>query len=65
MKKLFLLLSVGLWLSMEAIGQPLMKTHVETGDVEATANGADLAIYKAIPYAAPPVGNLIIDNGEF
>ena len=37
---------------------PLMKTHVETGDVEATPGGNDLAIYKAIPYAAPPVGNL-------
>ena len=37
---------------------PLMKTHVETGDVEATPGGDDLAIYKAIPYAAPPVGKL-------
>jgi para-nitrobenzyl esterase len=38
-------------------GQPLLKTHVETGDVEGIADG-DLAIYRAIPYAAPPVGDL-------
>ena len=39
-------------------GQPLLKTHVETGDVEGTPDGTDLAVYKAIPYAAPPVGDL-------
>ena len=39
-------------------GQPLLKTHVETGDVEGTPEGTDLAVYKAIPYAAPPVGDL-------
>ncbi|MBO4785927.1 MAG: carboxylesterase family protein, partial [Prevotella sp.] len=44
--------------AMTAQGQPLMRTHVETGDVEGTADGQDLAIYKAIPYAAPPVGDL-------
>ena len=38
--------------------QPLVKTHIETGDVEGVLDGKDLAIYKAIPYAAPPVGNL-------
>ena len=38
--------------------QPLLKTHVETGDVEGTPDGTDLAVYKAIPYAAPPVGAL-------
>ena len=37
--------------------QPLLRTHVETGDVEGVADGS-LAVYKAIPYAAPPVGNL-------
>ena len=59
MKKLFLLLLTGLWMAAaDSYAQPLMKTHVETGDVEATADGADLAIYKAIPYAAPPVGEL-------
>ena len=59
MKKLFLLLLTGLWMAAaDSYAQPLMKTHVETGDVEATADGADLAIYKAIPYAAPPVGDL-------
>lgn len=36
---------------------PLTKTHVETGDIEGIAEGT-LAIYKAIPYAAPPVGDL-------
>ena len=39
-------------------GQPLLRTHVETGDVEGVPDGKDLAIYKAIPYAAPPVGEL-------
>ena len=38
--------------------QPLLKTHVETGDLEATPDGTDLAVYKAIPYAAAPVGDL-------
>ena len=37
--------------------QPLLKTHVETGDVEGVLEGG-LAVYKAIPYAAPPVGSL-------
>ena len=37
---------------------PLLKTHVETGDIEGVLDGNDLAIYKAIPYAAPPVGDL-------
>ena len=37
--------------------QPLLKTHVETGDIEGIPDGT-LAVYKAIPYAAPPVGNL-------
>ena len=37
--------------------QPLLKTHVETGDVEGVLDG-QLAVYKAIPYAAPPVGDL-------
>ena len=37
--------------------QPLLKTHVETGDIEGVLDG-QLAVYKAIPYAAPPVGNL-------
>ena len=38
--------------------QPLLKTHVETGDVEGILDGTDLAVYKAIPFAAPPVGDL-------
>ena len=37
--------------------QPLLRTHVETGDVEGILDGT-LAVYKAIPYAAPPVGDL-------
>ena len=43
--------------AMNAQEQPLLKTHVETGDVEGVLDGT-LAVYKAIPYAAPPVGNL-------
>ena len=37
--------------------QPLLRTCVETGELEGVADGS-LAVYKAIPYAAPPVGNL-------
>jgi len=56
-KKLFLLVFGLLGLVADMQGQPLLKTHVETGDVEGVAD-AGLALYKAIPYAAPPVGNL-------
>ncbi len=44
-------------LAADVQGQPLLKTHVETGDVEGILDG-QLAVYKAIPYAAPPVGEL-------
>ncbi|MBR6980464.1 MAG: carboxylesterase family protein [Prevotella sp.] len=58
MKRIFLLFVTGLLCLATVKGQPLMRTHVETGDLEAVMNGSDLAIYKAIPYAAPPVGEL-------
>ena len=48
----------GLMAAVAVEAQPLLKTHVETGDLEATPDGTDLAVYKAIPYAAPPVGDL-------
>ena len=57
MKKLLSTLLFAL-VAMGAAAQPLLKTHVETGDVEGTPDGTDLAVYKAIPYAAPPVGDL-------
>ena len=44
-------------ISATAQTQPLLKTHVETGDLEGILDG-NLAVYKAIPYAAPPVGDL-------
>ena len=44
-------------LVMTGQAQPLLKTHVETGDVEGDLEGS-VAVYKAIPYAAPPVGDL-------
>ena len=56
MKKYLFIVVFGL-LGLAAQGQPLLKTHVETGDVVGVADGS-LAIYKAIPYAAPPVGDL-------
>ena len=37
--------------------KPLQRTHVETGDVAGVLESG-LAVYKAIPYAAPPVGDL-------
>ena len=58
MKKCLYVLVIGLLaLASEVQGQPLLKTHVETGDVEGITDG-DLAVYRAIPYAAPPVGDL-------
>ena len=56
-KYLFLLVFGLLGLATDMQGQPLLKTHVETGDVEGVIDES-LAVYKAIPYAAPPVGNL-------
>ena len=38
-----LLLCVGIVMSS---AQPLLKTHVETGDVEGTLDGKDLAVFK-------------------
>ena len=35
----------------------ILRTHVETGDVQGVVDEG-LAVYKAIPYAAPPVGDL-------
>ena len=58
MKKQVLLVVCGLMAMVAAGAQPLLRTHVETGDVEGTPDGTDLAVYKAIPYAAPPVGDL-------
>ena len=59
MKRLFstLLVVFAVFTAMNAQESPLLKTHVETGDVEGILDGS-LAVYKAIPYAAPPVGNL-------
>ena len=59
MKRLLSTLFVcfAIFMAMNAQKQPLLKTHVETGDVEGVLDGT-LAVYKAIPYAAPPVGEL-------
>ena len=56
-KKLFITVC-GLMGVMTALAQPLLKTHVETGDLEGVLEGNDLACYYAIPFAAPPVGDL-------
>ena len=57
MKKKLFIAVCGLLGAMTLQAQPLLKTHVETGDVEGVLEG-DLAVYKAIPFAAPPVGDL-------
>jgi para-nitrobenzyl esterase len=58
MKKVLLIVAfVLLGMTSAVQSQPLLKTHVETGNVEGIADG-ELAIYRAIPYAAPPVGDL-------
>lgn len=58
MKKKLFIAVCGLLVVVAAQAQPLLKTHVETGDVEGVLDGTDLAVYKAIPFAAPPVGEL-------
>ena len=59
MKKLFttILMLCACMMATDTVAQPLLKTHVETGDLEGLPDG-QLAVYKAIPYAAPPVGDL-------
>ena len=58
MKKKTIITTLLVLVCMMGQAQPLLKTHVETGDIEGVLNGTDLAVYKAIPYAAPPVGDL-------
>ena len=58
MKKKLLFVICGVLGVMTVQAQPLLKTHVETGDVEGVLEGNDLACYYAIPFAAPPVGDL-------
>lgn len=59
MKKQKLFMTVcGLFCMTILQAQPLLKTHVETGDIEGVLEGGDLACYYAVPFAAPPVGDL-------
>ena len=58
MKTRRLLIIIGLLTASMIQAQPLLRTHVETGELEGVPDDMGLAIYKAIPYAAPPVGNL-------
>ena len=48
----------GLVCTLLSQAQPLLKTHVEMGDLEGVLEGNDLACYYAIPFAATPVGDL-------
>ena len=57
MKKQLLIVVCGLLGVVAVQAQPLLKTHVETGDVEGILDD-NVAVYKAIPFAAPPVGDL-------
>ena len=52
-----ILMVCAMMMATDVMGQPILKTHVETGDLEGILDG-QLAVYKAIPYAAPPVGDL-------
>ena len=58
MKEKLLFVICGLLAMITIQAQPLLKTHVETGDLEGVLEGNDLACYYAIPFAAPPVGDL-------
>jgi para-nitrobenzyl esterase len=57
LSKVFVLAVCVVLSTAAAQGQALLKTHVETGDVAGVLDG-QLAVYKDIPYAAPPVGDL-------
>jgi len=52
-----LLLFCGIMSASNLLAQPIVKTHVETGDIEGVLENG-LGVFKAIPYAAPPVGDL-------
>jgi para-nitrobenzyl esterase len=58
MKQKLFMMVCGLLTAMTVGAQPLLKTHVETGDVEGVLEDGGIACYYAIPYAAPPVGDL-------
>ena len=56
--RLAIVLTLGaLMMAHSVLGQPLLRTHVETGELEGIPDG-ELVVFKAIPYAAPPVGEL-------
>ena len=52
-----LLLFCGIMSASNLLAQPIVKTHVEPGDIEGVHENG-LGVFKAIPYAAPPVGDL-------
>ena len=56
MKKLFAILAVGAMLALPAHAQ-IVRTTVAQGDIEGEQHEG-YVLYKAIPYAEPPVGNL-------
>ena len=58
MKQKLFMMVCGLMTAMTVGAQPLLKTHVETGDVEGVLEDGGIACCYAIPYAAPPVGDL-------
>jgi len=58
MKKYLLMLVCGLMIAPSCDTKPILKTHVEGGEVEGVLEGNDLAVYKAIPFCEPPLGEL-------
>lgn len=58
MKKLLHLMVLGLMITTACNAQPILQTKVEGGKVEGVLEGKDLAVYKAIPYCEPPLGDL-------
>ena len=58
MKKLLHLIVLGLMITTACNAQPILQTKVEGGKVEGVLEGNDLAVYKAIPYCEPPLGDL-------
>ncbi len=58
MKKIFIM-AVACFASLASFAQtmPLVRTHVQQGDIEGIVQYG-LGVFKGIPYAQPPVGNL-------
>ena len=56
--ELLLTMAIAATLTAAAQSSPIVQTRIETGVIRGDIVENNLAIYKAVPYAAPPVGDL-------